>query len=55
MKIFNRGDRVEVNGNKDSYILDLYQPGMYEVRLWDGLRHVGDVCVSVEDIKELTE
>ncbi|SNR99941.1 hypothetical protein SAMN04488503_2267 [Humidesulfovibrio mexicanus] len=48
---FKRGDRVEVNGNREAVVLGEYSCRMYEVRLWDGLRHVGDVCVDVSDIK----
>ena len=50
---FSRGDKVECNGNKEAIILGLYSPGMYEVRLYSGFRHVGDVCVSVNAIKKL--
>ena len=53
MKTFKRGDHVEVNGNKEAVILELYIPGMYNVRMWSGFRHIGDICVPVKDIKEL--
>ena len=50
---FKSGDKVEVNGNKDARILDYYSEHMVNVRLWDGFRHVGDVCVDVSDVKRL--
>jgi len=50
---FKRGDHVEVNGNKEAHILDEYLPGMWNVRLMDGFRHVGDVCVSAKSIKRI--
>lgn len=48
---FKRGDKVLCNGNPDGRVLGYYSERMVEVRLWDGLRHVGDVCV---DERELT-
>jgi len=51
MEKFKRGDKVEVNGNKEARILDKYCEGMWEVRLFDGSRHIGDICVSENDIK----
>ena len=52
---FQRGDRVEVNGNREAVLLDRYSAGMWNVRLFSGLRHVGDVCVPESDIKELSD
>lgn len=46
-----RGDKVEVNGNPNGRVLGYYSERMVEVRLWDGLRHVGDVCVDESDVK----
>ena len=47
------GDRVEVNGNKEARLLNQYSDGMWNVRLWQGTRHVGDVCVPTSDIKPM--
>lgn len=49
-KTWKRGDKVECNGNKEAVVLDPYGDGMYTVRLWDGLRHVGDVCVGGSEL-----
>ena len=49
--IYKPGDRVEVNGNPQGRILRQYSARMWEVRLFDGLRHVGDVCVDESDIQ----
>ena len=48
---FKPNDKVEVNGNKEAIILNHYEGNMYSVRLWSGLRHVGDICVDSTDIK----
>jgi hypothetical protein len=58
MTKFNRGDKVECNGNKDaivqqSCIGDL--AGMYIVRLFSGFRVVGDVCVGASEIIKIEE
>lgn len=50
MKNWKRGDRVICNGNKEAVVLDHYSGGMYNVRLWSGFRHVGDVCVSGSEL-----
>lgn len=47
---YKRGQKVTCNGNPDAIILDQYMAGMYEVRLFSGLRHVGDVVVSESDL-----
>ena len=52
-KRFKRGDSVEVNGNKEGKILDYYSDGLVNVRLWDGLRHVGDICLSEDEISRI--
>lgn len=44
------GDKVICNGNEQARVLGLYSENMYEVRLWDGFRHVGDVCVSGSEL-----
>ena len=48
---FKAGDKVECNGNPNGRVLGYYSEGMIEVRLWDGLRHIGDVCVPVGDVR----
>ena len=48
---FKPNDKVEVHNNKEAIILNHYEGNMYSVRLWSGLRHVGDVCVDSTDIK----
>lgn len=52
---WKRGDKVVCNGNKQARVLDPYGDGMYEVRLWDGLRHVGDVCVGGSELVTIEE
>jgi len=49
MKILNGMD-VCVH-NQNATILKEYMPGMYEVRIWDGSRHVGDIVVPTDEIK----
>lgn len=44
------GDKVTVHKQR-GYIQKEYLPGMYEVRIWDGKRHVGDVVVPESEIK----
>lgn len=51
MQKFKRGDKVECNGNKESVVQAYYTEGMVNVRLWQGFRHVGDVCVSESGLK----
>jgi len=48
-------DKVEVNGNKEAVILNHVESNMYNVRLWSGLRHVGDITVDKNDIKLIKE
>ena len=52
---FKPYDKVEVNGNKEAIILNHYESNMYEVRLWSGLRHVGDITVDKRNIKLIKE
>jgi len=47
---WKRGDKVICNGNHEAIVLDPYTEGMYEVRLWQGMRHVGDVCVDGSEL-----
>lgn len=47
---WNPGDTVICNGNSQARVIGQYSEGMYEVRLWDGLRHVGDVCVPGREL-----
>lgn len=48
---FNKGDCVEVNGNQEAIILNCYEDNMYEVRLFSGLRHIGDITIDKKYIK----
>jgi hypothetical protein len=50
---FERGDKVLCNGNPNGRVLGYYSCRMVEVRLWDGLRHVGDVCVDEVDLVKI--
>ncbi|MDE2100997.1 MAG: hypothetical protein KGL39_27370 [Patescibacteria group bacterium] len=49
-KEWKRGDKVVCNGNDQAIVLGPYGDGMYEVRLWDGSRLVGDVCVDGSEL-----
>ena len=55
MDKFKAGQKVECNGNKEGRIIRKYTEKMWNVRLWDGLRHIGDVCVSEKYIKPIGE
>ena len=60
------GQAVTCNGNKQGRVIGIYSsggarfvnswgssvedPGIVEVRLWDGFRHVGDVCVDASEL-----
>ena len=53
MTRFNRGDKVECNGNKDAIVQQVCSgdlAGMYVVRLFSGSRVIGDVCVGSSEI-----
>ena len=52
---FKTNDKVEVNGNKEAIILNHIEGSMYAVRLWSGLRHVGDIQADKGDIKLIKE
>lgn len=54
-KQWQRGDRVICNGNEQARVLRHYSGNMYEVRLWDGFRHVGDVCVDGSELVAVEE
>lgn len=49
---FKRGDKVEVNGNRQARVLGYpYEDSnIVEVRLWDGFRHVGDAAIDEKDV-----
>ena len=51
----NMKKKVRNNGNKESVILNHVESNMYNVRLWSGLRHVGDITVDKNDIKLIKE
>jgi len=48
--LYENGQKVVCNGNPEATIIRQYSEGMYEVRLYCGNRHVGDVCVSARDL-----
>jgi len=50
IETLKEGMSVEVNG-KEGRVIRQYDGSIWEVRLWDGFRHVGDVCVDQRDIK----
>jgi hypothetical protein len=45
------GTRATVNGNSEAIVIG-YDAGlsMYEVRMWSGTRHVGDIIVPASEI-----
>ena len=50
MSKYKVGEAVVCNGNKQGRVIGYYSERMVEVRLWDGFRHVGDVCTSEHDL-----
>lgn len=47
-----KGQAVTVNGNSEAIILRYDNTlNMYEIRLWSGGRHVGDVVKPANEIK----
>ena len=50
---FQIRQKVKVNGNREGRILREYCEGMWEVRLWQGKRLIGDVCVRGNEITEV--
>lgn len=53
MQSFKRGDKVECNGNKEAIVQSYYGDNMYVVRLFDGCRVIGDVCVGSSELRVL--
>jgi hypothetical protein len=52
MNILERGTQVTVNGNSEAIVLGYDKElDMYDVRLWDGTRLVGDVVKPREEIE----
>jgi uncharacterized protein YodC (DUF2158 family) len=51
---FKPGDKVVCNGNPQGRVIGYYSTRMVEVRLWDGFRHVGDVCVDETELQPLS-
>lgn len=50
---FKAGDKVEVNGNKEAVVIGPSDVnGMYDIRMWQGNRHVGDITVDARSIKK---
>jgi hypothetical protein len=47
---YQPGQQVVCNGNPDGRILRVLSPRQYEVRLWQGTRHVGDVVTDEHDL-----
>jgi len=50
---FKVGDKVVCNGNKEANVIEVCVDkleGMYLVRLWDGSRRIGEVCISGQDL-----
>lgn len=54
---FKRGDKVWCNGNPEGTVIGYpyVDSNMVDVRLWQGTRLVGDVCVDESDVKFLKE
>jgi hypothetical protein len=50
-------DKVECNNNPECKIIGIYDYDfkIYEVRLWSGLRHIGDINASENDLKIITK
>lgn len=48
------GTKVIVHG-QTATILAEYLPEMYEVRVWSGSRHVGDIVVPISEITLVEE
>ncbi|MCP4537803.1 MAG: hypothetical protein GY832_11720 [Chloroflexi bacterium] len=47
---YKAGQHVTCNGNPEAVILRALSPTQYEVRLWQGLRHIGDVVTCEADL-----
>lgn len=50
-KTWKPGDKVVCNGNHEAVVLRHYSGNMYEVRLRQGFRIVGEVCVDGNDLQ----
>lgn len=46
---YKRGDKVKCNGNPNGVVQEV-NGTLIEVRLWSGLRHIGDVTVGKTDL-----
>lgn len=57
MKQWKAGDKVICNGNPDGTVIGPARGthDMYEVRLWDGSRLVGEVVVSGSELNAAKE
>ncbi len=47
------GQKVSVNGNDQARVLGYCGKGLVECRLFDGIRHVGDIVVDEGDVIRL--
>jgi hypothetical protein len=56
-RTWQRGDKVICNGNVESVVIGATAgvPGMYDVRLWDGSRHIGDVTVAGSELLDAND
>lgn len=54
-KKFNVGDKVYCSDFGDGHgrILGYYSTAMVDVRVWNGLRHVGDICVDERGLEKV--
>ena len=55
-KKFQVGEAVRMKGEQHrARVLGYYSTAMVEIRIFDGLRHVGDACVTEWDLEPLVE
>lgn len=47
---YQRGDKVLVD-NTEGTIIKHYEGDMYEIRLWDKFRHIGDIVADKSNFK----
>lgn len=54
MSKFKRGDKVIVASGHEGIVQEClgWDKTLYEVRLWEGLRHVGDIVQSESELKK---
>jgi hypothetical protein len=53
MKTLNVGQQVTVNGNREAQTLSYdNELDMWNVRMWSGTRHVGDIVVPACEVHE---